>query len=235
MFRLFSLLIAFVAFANVASAATIFDAQSAVRGSQNTGLATSAPGNTFSFDFRSSITKASAPYDLVQMGLIFDGFGKQFGQLNVELDSAPGTTFTFLPWPGNNYQIAYTLWDPRFNDNPGDPWPAAPAYLLMPQTWHDELSDGILSGHLWVRNAAAGADRYIFSTSGAFAVPPGVTPEPAAVALVAPLAALALRRHRRNSGAGSFEGSETGARRSRTALRVHHAPVAFRVAGSLKR
>ena len=184
--------------ARAASGATIFEAQSAVRGSQGTGLATSSPGNAFSFDFRSSITKATAPYDLVQMGLIFDSFGKQFAQLNVELDSAPGTTFTFLPWPGNNNQIAYTLWDPRFNDNPGDPWPAAPAYLLMPQIWHDELNDGILSGHLWVSNIAAGADGYIFSTSGAFAVPAGVTPEPAGavLSLLAPLA-LSMRRARR--------------------------------------
>jgi hypothetical protein len=195
---------------HLASAATIVNTQSGVRGVQSTGLATGAPGNAFSFDFRSSITKASAPYDLVQMGLIFDGFGKQFGQLNIQLDSDP-TVFSFLPWPGNNYQVAYTLYDPRFNDNPGDPWPATPANLLMPQVWHDELNDGILSGHVWVSNPVTTVNSYILSTSGVFAVPADATPEPAA-AMLMPLALMMLRRQRRRSGDASPDGSETAGR-----------------------
>ena len=170
--------------------------QTGVRGVNGTGLASAAPGNAFELDFRPVVTSGAVPYQALQVSLIFDGLGTQFSTLNVQLNAAP-EVFSFLPYPGNQKQVAYTLYDEEFNPNPGPGYPTTPVFVLLPDAWRDELRDGILSGRLWVTNPTASTGNYLFSVSGAFAVPEPSTPEPsAAVGLVATSAALLLRRRR---------------------------------------
>jgi hypothetical protein len=178
-----------LALSTAAHAATF---QTTARGINTTGLQSGAPGNAFSFDYRSSIS-GSAPYDLRQTALIFDGFSVPFSELKVQLDSSP-TIFTFLPTPLNSRQVAYTLYDLEVTPTPGGPWPAAPAFMPMLQEWRNETADGILSGHLWVTDPVGSPNQWIFSTSAVFAVP-----EPAAGVLAFALLPLIRRRRHRNS------------------------------------
>lgn len=191
-FTLFALSVGLIAAS--AHSATTF--KSATRGVSGTGLASSAPGTAFSLDFRSSIPEG-APYDLRQMAMIFDGFSTQFSELRIQLDSSP-TIFTFYPWPGNNRQVAYTLYDLEVQPVIGDPWPATPAYIPFPREWHDEAVDGIFSGHLWVTNPSNTPNQYIFATGGAgavFSVTP--SPEPSGFLAIATLGLTFLRRRQR--------------------------------------
>src|SRR5687768_3394769 len=182
--------------ATVATAEPIANV-SAVRGVSGSGLSSGAPGNDFSLDFRPNVPGAAVPYDALQISLIFDGLATQFTTLNVQLDSSP-EVFSFLPYPGNQRQVAYTLYDPEFNPTPGAGYPTTPVFVLMPQAWRDEFTDGILAGRLWVTNPSGGSGAYLFSVSSAFAVPESAVPEPgAAVAVLSTTSLFSLRRRQR--------------------------------------
>jgi hypothetical protein len=170
--------------------------QGGVRGATGTGLTTSAPGTPFSFDFRSFISSDSAPYDPASFSLAFDAVHVPFSELKIQLDSSP-TPFTFLPFTGNGYQSNYVLYDPAYELTPGSPWPATPAYMTMPQTWKDDLSDGVLSGKFWVSNPTGTPNTYFFSSQALFVVPEGAAPEPSSAFAVVAGAAALLRRTRR--------------------------------------
>ena len=187
------LVICLLAFTTPASAAVN---QSVIRGVTGVDLASTAPGNSFSMNFGSSITQDTPPYHALQVGLIFDAGSTQFTQLNIKLDSSP-TVFTFQPYPGNHRQVAYTLYDPAFNPTPGAGYPTTPEFVLLPQEWRDDLADGVLAGKLWVNNPVGGANTYLLSASSVFELPQGASPEPGAgCAIMATAAALLKRRPR---------------------------------------
>ena len=178
-----------LASATVATAAT----QSALRSVNGTGLSSASPGNAFTMNFAPSITKDAAPYHVLQVGMIFDSGSTQFTQLNIQLDSSP-TVFTFLPYPGNHRQVAYTLYDPSFTSNPGVGYPTTPEFVLLPQAWRDDLEDGVLAGKLWVSDPVGGANTYLMSANSVFEVPETASPEPGAGLAVIATAATLLRR-----------------------------------------
>jgi len=176
--------------------------QSAVRGMSGTGLTSGAPAKAFSFDYRSSITKDTAPYEPASMTLAFEASQAPFSELKIQLDSSP-TPFTFLPYPGNGNQVLYTLYDPGYELSPGSPWPATPAFLAMPSVWRDDLADGVLSGKFWVTNPVGTPNTYFLSTQGIFAVSDGgaeegASPEPGAGLAIVAMAGVLLRRVRRS-------------------------------------
>jgi hypothetical protein len=170
--------------------------QGGVRGATGTDLTTSAPGTAFSFDYRSFITNDSAPYDPARFSLGFDAAHVPYSELKIQLDSSP-TPFTFLPFTGNGYQSNYVLYDPAYELTPGSPWPATPAYMVMPQVWKDDLSDGVLSGKFWVTNPIGPPNTYFLSTLALFVVPEGAAPEPSSAFAVVASATALLRRTRR--------------------------------------
>jgi hypothetical protein len=174
------------------SARADFLAESIARGVIGTGVATSSPGTAVSLDFRPINT--NAPYQTLEVLLIFDDQRVTFSQLNVQLDSSP-TVFQFLPTLLNNYQVTYRLYDPAYDPNPGPGYPTGAQPLILPQAWRDELADGVLSGHMWIDNAGGTPGQYFLSVDTVFAVP-----EPtAACGLAAFFVATGLlsRRHRR--------------------------------------
>jgi hypothetical protein len=176
-------------------AATSAATQTVLRGITGSGLTSGAPGNSFSINFGSSITQDTAPYDAVQVGMIFEA-GSPFTQLNIQLDSAP-TVFTFLPYSGNQRQVAYTLYNPAFNSNPGVGYPTTPEFVLLPPEWHGDLADGVLAGKFWVTNLSGGANTYLMSYSSTFALRESALPEPGAAIAGVAIAAAMLRRGRR--------------------------------------
>jgi hypothetical protein len=185
--------------ATTASAAPIAN-QTGVRGVNGSGLTDAPPGNPFTLDFRPVITEATVPYTTLQVSLIFEAVGTQFSTFNIQLDAGP-EVYSFLPYPGNQRQVAYTLYDPAFNPNPGPGYPTTGVFVLLPDAWRDEFRDGILSGRLWVTNPTGSTGNYIFAVSGAFAVPEPSVPEPsAALGLATMTGALLLRRRRKRVG-----------------------------------
>ena len=187
--------VSLVAAAPLAPAAPIAT-QSAVRGVSGSGLAGAAPGNPFALDFRPYVADAHVPYQALQVSLIFDGLSTQFATFNVQLAQSP-EVFSFLPYPGNQKQVAYTLYDETFNQSPGVGYQTTPVFVPLPQAWRDELADGVLTGRLWVSNPAGGDGSYLFSVSSAFAMPEASAPEPSAGLALAATSALLLCRHGR--------------------------------------
>lgn len=179
----------------VASAVSTVPLEGGVRGQQGTGLTSSSPGTSFTFDYRALVADDTAPYDAARFNLLFDAAHVQFTELKIQLDSAP-TVFTFFPFTGNNYQSNYVIYDPAYETDPGQPWPATPAWLVMPQVWKDDLSDGVLSGKFWVTNPSSTPNQYFLSTSAFFVVPEAAAPEPTAGFAIGVTAATLLR-HRR--------------------------------------
>jgi hypothetical protein len=165
-------------------------AESIARGIAGTGIATSSPGTALSLDFRPIHT--NAPYQTLEVLLLFDNQRVTFSTLNVQLDSSP-TVFHFLPLALNNSQSDYLLYDPAFLSDPGLGPPGA-LPLILPQAWRDELADGVLSGHMWIDNASGPPGQYFLSVDTVFAVP-----EPAACGSAALFIAptLLARRRRR--------------------------------------
>ena len=197
--RRYAILAAVCALATLATtsrANIIVPVQSALRGVTGSGLTASAPGTSFSFDYRPLVTKDTAPYEPAEFTFIFEAAHAPFSELKVQLDSSP-TPFTFLPYTGNGFQLIYVLYDPAYELTPGSPWPANPAYMVMPEAWRDDLSDGVLSGKFWVTNPAGPPNTYIFSTQALYVVTEAASPEPSAgLAIVATAAAALLWRRR---------------------------------------
>ena len=187
---------AIITIAATSHANIIVPVQSALRGTTGSGLTTSAPGTSFSFDYRPLITRDTAPYEPASLTFIFEASQAPFSELKVRLDSSPAP-FTFFPYTGNGYQLLYVLYDPKYELTPGSPWPANPAYMVMPDVWRDDLSDGVLSGSFWVTNPAGTPNTYIFSTQALFVVPDAAAPEPSAAFGVIVSAAALLGRTRR--------------------------------------
>src|SRR5688572_4294043 len=182
-----------LAFATAPASAAPIANLPVARGVAGSGLASSAPGNDFTLDFRPYVPTASVPYQALQISLIFDGGRTQFTTFNVQLDASP-EVFAFLPYPGNQQQVAYTLYDEEFNPNPGPGYPTTPVFVPLPQAWRDELTDGVLTGRLWVTNPSGGTGDYLFTVGSAFAVPEPSVPEPTAGLALAATAAMLLRR-----------------------------------------
>lgn len=170
------------------SASANFLAQSIQRGVIGTGVATSSPGTPLSLDFRPILS--DAPYQTLEVLLMFDNQRVTFSRLNVQLDSSP-TVFQLVPTLLNNYQVTYLLYDPTYVADPGLSYPGA-QQLILPQAWRDELADGVLSGHMWIDNAGGTPGQYFLSIDTVFAVP-----EPAACGLAAFVVAPVLLARRR--------------------------------------
>jgi hypothetical protein len=171
------------------SARADFLAESISRGVIGSGIATSSPGTAVSLDFRPINT--DAPYQTLEVLLIFDDQRVTFSRLNVQLDSSP-TIFQFLPTLLNNYQVTYRLYDPAYDPNPGPGYPIGAQPIILPQAWRDELADGVLSEHMWIDNAGGTPGQYFLSVDSVFAVP-----EPGACGVAAfSVAPAALRRRR---------------------------------------
>ena len=187
-----------IVFVLCSAASAAAGTKSVLRSVTGSGLASSAPGTAFSMDFRPSITQDTGPYDALQIGFIFEAGSTPFTQLNIQLNSSP-TVFTFLPYSGNQRQVAYTLYDPAFNQNPGVGYPTTPEFVVMPQEWHDDFADGVLAGKLWVTNPVGAANTYLFSVHSVFDVSEFASPEPGAgVAIIATAAAMMRRSRRRH-------------------------------------
>lgn len=198
MSRTFTAVIAAVvvcSFASFASAAFYVTAQQSVF---TTGLQSSAPGTAFSFDFRSKLpADAGSPYLLGEDGLIFDSTPTHFSELKIQLNSSP-TVFTFLPYPGNQEQVAYRLYDPNITTNIGSGYPETPIFTPITQEWRDEAADGIISGHLWVASPTSTPNSYLFSMAGYFDISKSASaPEPGSALSVCSFALFALGRGRK--------------------------------------
>ena len=179
-------------FASSASAAYYVTATQGVLG---TGLQGSAPGTPFSLDFRAKLpADAGNPYLLGEAGMIFDSTPTHFSQLKVQLDSSP-TVFTFLPYPGNQEQVAYQLYDPNITTNIGSGYPDTPIYTPITQEWRDEATDGIIAGHLWVTSPTTTPNSFLFSMAGYFDISKSASaPEPASALGLSSFVLLALAR-----------------------------------------
>jgi len=148
---------------------------------------TSSPGTAFSLDYRSSLTAATAPYNLVEVLLSLDT-SVMYSNVAITLGSS-STVYRFPQLaPG---QTVYGLYDSTVMSRP----PGDITYALLPAAWKTEAADGVISGHIWLEGAGSKPSYGILNMNDMFAVT--TNPEPASLLFMTlGIGAFCLRRPR---------------------------------------
>ena len=150
------------------------------------GLTEGPPGAAFLLDYAALDPRVGSPIDVVGVTLAFDTLGVLFEDLTIQLDVNPSAAYSF-PSP-NGQQVAHMLYDPAYFD----PGSIGSPHSEIDPVWKAELSDGVLSGRLWVEGVSFGVPtEFSLGGQGWF-----VVPAPAGLALLAG-GGLALVRRRR--------------------------------------
>ncbi len=153
------------------------------------GLTEGPPGAAFLLDYAALDPRVGSPIDVVGVTLAFDTLGVLFEDLTIQLDVNPSAAYSF-PSP-NGQQVAHMLYDPAYFD----PGSIGSPHSEIDPVWKAELSDGVLSGRLWVEGVSSGMpNQFSLAAEVSF-----VIPEPAAISLLAFGAAGSLLK-RKGSG-----------------------------------
>ena len=152
----------------------------------NSGLTEGPPGAEFELDYAALDPMVASPLDVGSVVLAFDTVGVIWTHLVIQLDADPAALQSFPTL--NGQQVSHLVYDPALVSDPG-PGPAT----VMDPVWKAELSDGVLSGRLWVEGVSAGVP----TGFGISALTMFLVPEPGSLAVLVLGAAAALRRRPR--------------------------------------